>query len=506
MAEPAKTYTQDETIGLIRAKSQDTQHGDSFTVKISRRVGAIAGYGGGSELLVTMGQASIQHISSPEAWLSKLAGGGSYVIKVFSEADPGKQIGGDLLLRITGEPKSINPSIVKDPSWRGPPEMLYPEPGSLQLQQPFMTIAAGPSGNNFVPQPPAPAQLAPSAPSLAELQLQRQLEQTQAMLQQMQSELTNRSTALAEERAARERERMQQSHTVQMQALEAKIDRLATAAPAKSPVESLTAIASTLMPLVQAMIQSNAETRALMLKAQQDNQTQLQALMLKSMERPPIDPAVTQMMDRFQAQLEKLRESDPAQHSAISSMADAFGGMTSMMMNVLNQAVDSGILGGKGESTGMMVVKEIAKAIESFGRASAGAGARRTIFRPPAPPALPPRPAPAPTPAPMNGSTNGASGFAGVSAPASPLDAIERRIRAEEDPETVAADFIAAMSHAAVQAEITQAGGITELFQNRLGDWANDHVEYAQALLAAVEAHARAAGIIVDAEATAEEG
>src|SRR5262249_30938914 len=84
------------------------------------------------------------------------------------------------------------------------------------------------------------------------------------------------------------------------------------------------------------------------------------------------------------------------------------------------------------------------------------------------------------------------NGFAGAP---NLLDEIEARIRAEEDPAVVAAAFVLAMADPAVKAEIEEVGGVVNVFVERLGDWANDHTDYAQALLAEIQQRAVAAGI-----------
>jgi hypothetical protein len=173
-----------------------------------------------------------------------------------------------------------------------------------------------------------------------------------------------------------------------------------------------------------------------------------------------------------------------------------------MMVNIMSQVADSGLLGGKQESTGMMVVKEISRMIEAFARASQVATQpKRRALSPSAPVARQQAPAaatatgpqqPAPTVAQPAASTNG---FAGV---VNPLDEIQRRIEAEEDPAVVAEALIAVVGSAIVQAEMKAAGGIVQVFNERLGaEWATAHMEYAQALLAAIQERAQAAGIVV---------
>lgn len=499
-----KTFTPEETIGLIRAKAQDTQHGDSFQVKVYRRHG-VAGFARPSETLATLAGATVEHISNPEQWLQKLVGGGNLYLKIYSDAEPGKQIGGDIHITIQGDVKAIDPNVMKSGQWRGPPELKYPDFGATQPQvpQPWMTIGANPAQTTMYPPPQAPAATPalPLGPTAAEIELKNQLAQAQAALQQMQAAIASRDVALAEERAARERERMQREHDAKMASLEAKIDRLATAAPIKSPTESIAALGATFMPLVQTLIATSNETKLQMMRLQETSQQQLQAFMLKSMERPAISPEVQSLLQQFQNQIEKLKETDPAQHNIISQMADAFGGMSQMMMGVLEQAVNSGVLGGKQESTGLMIVRELAKAVEAFGRAGANAvGGKRMRL---APPKLPAPAAPAAAvatgpQAPIAQPAPQANGFAG--APPNPLDEVEERIRAEEDPAAVATAFVAALQSTVVQAEIAQAGGIVELFGERLGDWADEHVEYARELLAEVQKQAIAAGVLQPAE------
>lgn len=494
-----KTFSPDETIGLIRAKAADVTHGDSFCVKIHRRKGVVGGFGGHSELTAALGGGTVAQICSPETWLPKLVGGGNYIVRVYSDADPGKQLGGDLIHQFAGDSKNVDPAILKSAGWSGPSELRWPETAP-QAPVPYVTLGA--NGVPIVPQapvsPPAASNtILPLGPSSAELELKEQLRQVNEMLRQQAAALAQRDRDLAEEKANRREEQLRREHASAMSALEAKIDRLASAAPAKSPVDMIAALAPVVTPLIQSIIASNAETRQLMAKIQADSQTQFQTIMMKSMERPAVSPEVTALMDRFQVQLEKLRESDPSQHSMISQMADAFGGMTSMMVNVMGQVADSGLLGGKQESMGMTIVKELAKAIEALGRTATVGGGR------PRRPALPAR-APAPVAATATGPQRpvvqpAAPQSSGLSGIVNPLDDIERRIRAEEDPAAIAELFVRAIADQSVQAELQAAtDGLTGVFRDRLGDWANDHMEYVQALLAAVEEKLRVAGIIVE--------
>jgi hypothetical protein len=498
MAE-SKTFSHDETIGLIRAKAADQAHGDSFCTKIHRRRGVVGGFGGNSELTATLAGATVNQICSPETWLPKLVGGGNYIVRIFSDSEPGKQLGGDLIHQFAGDSKTVDPATLKSAGWNGPTELRYPEFGPPQ-QAPFVTLGA--NGVPIMPQqqhtaPPAMSgPTLPLGPSSMELELKEQLRQTQDMLRQQAAALAQRDRELADEKATRREEQLRREHAAQMSALESKIDRLATVTPAKSPIDTIAALAPLVTPLVQSMIQSNSETRQLMAKIQADSQAQFQALMMKSMERPAVSPEVTALMDRFQGQLEKLRETDPSQHSMISQMADAFGGMTSMMVNVMSQVADSGLIGGKQESMGMTIVKELAKAVEAFGRAGVTAGVPKRRSLPPRAPAAatatgPQRPAVVTQP-PVT-QPNGLSGVV------NPLDDIEQRIRAEEDPAAIAELFVRSINDPAVQAEVQAASGLVGVFRDRLGDeWANDHTDYVQALLAEVQAKLEAAGIVVE--------
>lgn len=501
MADASKTFTPEETIGMIRAKAQDGQHGDSFIFKAFRRLGVVGGFGGHNESLVTLGGASVQQISSPEEWLPKLVGGGNFIIKIYSDQDPGKQIGGDITLKVNGEPKSIDPSILKSATWHGPPELRFPTFEPLAAH-PFMSVPAQIPGGPVFPQQVTSAPTNTFVgPSAVELELKQQLQAQTQHVQAQQAAVVALQAALAEERAARREEQLRRESASQMAELRAEIAKISNAQPQKSATDSIAALVGTFMPLAQALITSSNETKLAMMKAQQDSANQFQAVLLKTMERPAVDPQITMLMDKFQAQLEKLREADPAQSSVLAQMADAFGGMMNMSMTMMQQVADSG-LGGQKESMGMMIVRELAKAVDTFSRASTSAVTRRARALPPkvAPAQLAAQPAKAPVAAVATGPQTMAppvtapNGLAGVE---NPLDEIEARIRSEEDPATVAESFIIAMSDPIVQAEINAAGGtIVDVFQERLGDWANDHVEYARALLAEVEKRAVAAGYL----------
>lgn len=496
-----KTFSPDETIGLIRAKAADATHGDSFCVKIHRRKGVVGGFGGHSELTAALGGGTVAQICSPETWLPKLVGGGNYIVRVYSDADPGKQLGGDLIHQFAGDQKNVDPAILKLPGWSGPSELRWPETAP-QAPVPYVTLGA--NGTPIVPMQPAVSQVQQSAPILplgpssAELELKEQLRQVNEMLRQQAAALAQRDRDLAEEKANRREEQLRREHAAEMGAIRAEIAKLANTAPVKSSVDTIAALAPVVTPLIQSIIASNSETRQLMAKIQADSQAQFQALMMKSMERPAVSPEVTALMDRFQSQLEKLRETDPSQHNMISQMADAFGGMTNMMVNVMGQVADSGLLGGKQESTGMLIFKEIAKALEALGRSAAVTGGGRP--RRPALPARAPVAATATGPqrpvAPIAPAQPQSNGLAGV---VNPLDEIEQRIRNEEDPVAIADLFVKSINDPAVQTEIAEAVGLPNVFRARLGDeWANEHMDYVQALLTEVQAKLEAAGVVLE--------
>lgn len=500
-----KTYTPDETIGLIKIKASDATHGDSFLVKVHRRIGVVGGFAGRSELTTTLAGATVEQICNAETWLPKLVGGGNYIARIYSELDAGKQLGGDLVLQFNGEPRQPDPNVLRSAGWKGPLELRYPEFGP-QPQTPFMTL-----GGNVIPipqnqnttAPPTMANTIPLGPSAAELELKQQLQQLQAIAQAAQAQLAQRDRDLVEERANRREEQLRREHAASMGDLRAEIAKIANAAPTKSPIDTIAALAPVFTPLIQAMIATSAETRQLMAKIQADSQQQFQAIMMKSMERPAVSPEVTALMDKFTNQLERLREADPSQSNMVAQMADAFGGMTSMMVNVMGQVADSGLIGGKQESTGMLVVKEIAKALEAFGRATANAGQPRRRVALPRPAQAPvaatatgpqrPIVAPAAQPAQPQPQPNG---FAGI---VNPLDEVQAKILAEEDPVAVADFFVSVINNTAVQGEIAESGTLIDVFRNRLSDvWLNDHTDYAQALLSAVQEKMQALGIIVE--------
>lgn len=168
-AVPQVTKTYDEAMDAIRQMAQAA--GDDFRVKVLKRNGPSPS--APTEMIATYAAARVEHFAMPEAWLTQLAGGGSYVLVALHESEPNTPAGVLVLTPITGPAKQVDAGAVLRPGWTGPGTQLFP------AVPPSHTSSAAPSVRTLFGQPDAagavedagarasvPAALAASGPSL----------------------------------------------------------------------------------------------------------------------------------------------------------------------------------------------------------------------------------------------------------------------------------------------------------------------------------------------------
>ncbi len=511
-----KIYTADETITLLRAKASDPTacpQGDNFRVKVfRRRTGTLTGI---PEHIVTMGDAQVLHIANPEVWLPRIAGGGNFMLSVYPAHDPTSPIGSNVPFNYGNEPmREVQvhalAALVKTQGWQGPLSIVWPVPHELtpqQAQDLYTATSMAPSGN---PQVHAPQTNVPNGGIQGGpvpfgngqgFQLSPGYDPHFA---QREREMSEREAKLREEALKRDFELRLKEIEIRYTALVNQATARVDAAP-KVPEKSIIAeLAPVLGPVLTQMISAQNEMRLAMLKSQETAAAQQQLLLTTLLSKPTVDPAITKLEDKIERMMESSGDDGGAK--MVHTMADAMSSMTGMMMSTLKAAAEAGFGGGeKQEHPGLMAVREVARAIESFG--SSYSGAMKGRAGPPPAPARQLPPGQRARRAPVGAEAQaGFAGYAGAQA-AQParsgpnfVDQIERMIRAHHDPHEVALLVGQNLSNPDLQNELAAVGGqIPALMERRLGVWLTEkkeNHEYIEALFDELTDMLQAAGII----------
>lgn len=119
----------DMTLAAIREKAALE---DSFIVKV---VGKLSPTEVISRTILTLARATVDHIVSPEAWISALFGGGDYALGVFHASDPSTRIGIPLQFKLDGAKREMNLNLIQQDNWPGPKEIKF-APNAVPAQAP----------------------------------------------------------------------------------------------------------------------------------------------------------------------------------------------------------------------------------------------------------------------------------------------------------------------------------------------------------------------------------
>jgi hypothetical protein len=145
----------------------------------------------------------------------------------------------------------------------------------------------------------------------------------------------------------------------------------------------------------------------------------------------------------------------------MSSFADAFQGLNGMAFEMMHRMREE--VFGPPENTGVMIVKELGKALIALGGQGGGI-----------PKALKPQ-APAQLPAKTKAKRGAPSG--------DPVARISAMIKAKLDPEIVVDAFFASLTEKPMQEALAAVNGDPQaLLFNALGDWIPSNMEYLQTL------------------------
>ena len=273
--------------------------------------------------------------------------------------------------------------------------------------------------------------------------------------------------------------------------------RLRAVAPATTPHadmgQIIAAISATVTPILTAMVQASSDSR-------RDSQAMLATLL----SRPAVPPEVASAMDRLATAALAPRDDGSAAAKLTASMGEAIGSMSNTMLNVLHTVSEMNTPTEPAEPGWVKAVREVVRGLASMMQVQATAaqaavashGAQRAS--PPAvrQPALPAGPAPAVAPTSPPAARQRRAALDVI------LDGVTRQAPAAQ----VATAFVNALKRgdpSVVQALAAHDGDVEALARVRLGPWvaadADKRLPYLKAVMDALDAKARAAGLVDDA-------
>jgi len=506
MTSPIVQHSPEETLRLLEETAK--QHGDSFIVKIGRK----KGLGGFHEQLATLGGATVNMIANPESWLSKLSGGGDYMMQFVHSKTPSVRVGSAIPVTMQEKPRPFDASVLTRQDYDGPAEPIY-VPG---IEFPARAQASGSVqvvGGDGVPRS-VPFQS--SDPALS-------LQQERAQLAADKARLEAEKKAL-EERTASERriaeERLAEAKWAEREAkLKAEVAETLNAVRGKGEAsgntkEMIIGLASVLTPLVIQLMDSSAKR----------SEAQMNMLMASLKKDGP--------SEEMKMMLELTSRQSQQQADMMGRVVEAMGAVSRSSVGMMEAMADIQF-GGPQESPLLQAAKEGIKAIAALSK-GAQPKPQQVQARPvqQQQPALPPHPATQPQQRAPNGvpmqqpaqvvvdkpapAPNHPPAFDGVQQtqqaqqpaqqPAAPLiDQIEALIRVKHEPvEDVAKLFIEGAKHSepSIVAAFKDADGdLDGVIEARLSDWlAEDpsNIEYGKRALDAIEQAGIEAGLFVD--------
>lgn len=515
-----QTLTNKEMIDLLLHKASEQQIGDNFRVKVHRRSNNGTYIPGAAQHVCTLKDAMVIHLANPETWIPQLLGGGAYALIVYPGDNMTTPIGSELTFTHAGVPSReiVDFDAPKRTDWAGPAEIIWPQRPNQQQPSSMFSVApqsatqgtapqtivpgSGPAGGQFNQQQWVPSPSTGPSPELV-------------ALQQRERELAGREMQLREEALRRETQlvldKARQDMDAERARMKAEMDMIRTqaSAPRMNIGEIIAGITAALTPIAALLMDQSKTTRELAARQAEQAQLQQNKILEMIVSKPAISPEMQLMMERL------TPKDNTTSAEMLHSITDTMRNMTSMTMDALAQA--SEMQGGqRQESTGMLIVKEMAKLAENLG----GAGSRAMMQRQPAPHPRPiavralPGSAAAPLPQapqhvgatplaqPQHPAFNGVpqaqqqvapqvdqlqqlirSGLipaniaptrmpdGNLSFPSAPA-ALEFLIRTRDEPTKIIAVLRDNISDATLRHEFMQAGGVIELFERRLGrEW-----------------------------------
>lgn len=353
---------------------------DAFTVRISqKRPGTVV-----PVTLATFQNVTLEQVSNAESWVSRLFGGGEYMVASNHTSNVGRRF--VFSIGVAGQPLPVpNQEAITAADWTGPTQLTQLQGASQgnggagymqsaptqqfqfqQPQRPAQTFA----GPNAIPSTGAGvAAVTATSVNEAERLLLVQREETRARseLAEAKAQLQQQQT---EAKLRREFEEQQAKLRAEL-AAQRKPD-----APPVDPMQGVTALMAALAPIAATLIQSNNEARRAALEMQQRQaeaqaqaQREMTALLLKITERPSSSPEMTAMLEMTKAQTE-------AQGSMMARIVDAMSVVSKTSVSMIETIAE--ISAPPEGSPVLDAVKEGTKALMALA-GGAEAGARKSI-------------------------------------------------------------------------------------------------------------------------------
>lgn len=504
--------TQELTLSQINEVAKTTGI-DSFQVRISRRPPGSVYH----NTIAIFEDAAAEHLTTPEPWLGRLAGGGAFLMTVNHASDRSRQIGGPIIIQATGDAKNVNPEMPGRADWNGPRGLIFPSRTERPAADaPMATFNAGDSSIQGDASHRSPGQGAatPSSPSNGQT-----FEAARYQLDVRREELERRIRLADEDRHKIEVENMRVRQELELAKVRTELaEKMTAMKPANDQGQSMIA------QLMVTMQTAAAENTRLLVTMMQDSQKQSREMMLemaRSAEKTAAllaaKPAIDPIMERL---LETKEMQAKSQIEMMSGYTEAIGSSINMAVSALH-AVQEVMQPQESEPVWLKATREVLKGISAL-KVVPGGGMTATRKRPrpqvqvaPAP-AAPPSPVPQPL-QPQN--TNGKASppaFAGIEQQAgssgmTPYQEIIRAIREKRDANIIAQFFIANIDDPSIRGPLDGVqGNILLAFAPALEDWLKASIDnqkfVAEQLLPAVQRHGAGRVVIPEAaEAEPEE-
>jgi len=513
-----RQLSHEETVQALDAKAKSAEAGDSFRLRIQRRHSPSTP----PQIFALFEDANVAHFATPETWLPGLVGpnaGGIFELMAYHASNPILPVGGVIRIPIEGNIAPPNVEIVGAPAWSGPRKLSYPKPGEnlvpgFSIPQQVGTGGDGARRDSLPQNPSAPtASSLPAAMSAAmqgDPQQAARLVAIEESIQRKQRDLDAAETRMREAQVKNEilgTVKAQMDGIVdlvrsQQQATQALMTKLAEGPKDSGMKDMVVALA----PLVVGFIQQAGQAR-------EDAAKRQEQMMMLMLNRPQIDPAMQQLLDRATA------PKPDAGGQMMSQMAEAMASMTNVTMQLVHTAAEMGVgqSGPAPEPPWIKAVREGAKVVMAMmasqaEQAKAQAASLRYGGHPPPQQALPPHAAPAApqaapvaaAPPPPTGNGAAASPPAEVTPPPepdtrTPIEKIEGAIRKKAPVDRIALAIINNVQDPSIVAAFMEAkGNIETMFHNKLGPWLTDadNAKYVENLIEAVNKLAQERGLI----------
>ena len=381
-----------------------------FTIRVSAKRGMSVV----PTTLATFNEGALGHLGNIESWLSRLVGGGEYMIVVNHATDLGKRF--PFVIGLPGAPLSaVNTSVISAVDWSGPTNLVQTTSEEARtfaaFQQPQQqvynatpVVPAQVFNPRFVPQPvqqPVMQQGIPVTPAGAQALGQMSTSSADSLLIVQRAEAAAREQISAKEMALDRREteeRMRREAQDREQKLRNEMNAQLEgikAALASKPAEKagpdvmtiVTAISAALGPVMSAFIASSNDAKRqqieagqkqaeMMMKMQADAAAMQQrmseqqtTMMMKMMERPAQSPEMAAMLDLTRAQAE-------SQGAMMGQIVNAMGTVSKMSIGMIETIAD--MTAPPEGSPVMDAVKDTVKALGSLMQ-GADTGARKSI-------------------------------------------------------------------------------------------------------------------------------